>query len=89
MTGFLRLELARSFRDPRYLVLAIAAPAGLYLLFAGIFTGRGTSEGQLPAQVEMRGTSGSGIAAVHVVWTARMPRHNPSLVMVDIDAVLR
>ena len=53
MTGFLRLELARSFRDPRYLVLAIAAPVGFYLLFAGIFTGRGTSEGQLPAQVEI------------------------------------
>lgn len=53
MTGFLRLELARSFRDPRYLVLAIAAPVGFYLLFAGIFTGRGTSVGQLPAQVEI------------------------------------
>jgi ABC-type multidrug transport system ATPase subunit len=53
MTGFLRLELARSFRDPRYLVLAIAAPVGFYLLFAGIFTGRGTSGGQLPAQVEI------------------------------------
>lgn len=53
MTGFLRLELGRSFRDPRYLVLAVAAPVGFYLLFAGIFTGRGTSEGQLPAQVEI------------------------------------
>jgi ABC-2 type transport system ATP-binding protein len=53
MTGFLRLELARSFRDPRYLVLSIAAPVGFYLLFAGIFSGRGTSEGQLPAQVEI------------------------------------
>jgi ABC-2 type transport system ATP-binding protein len=53
MTGFVRLELGRSFRDLRYLVLAIAAPVGFYLLFAGIFTGRGTSVGQLPAQVEI------------------------------------
>jgi ABC-2 type transport system ATP-binding protein len=53
VTGFLRLELGRSFRDLRYLVLAIAAPVGFYLLFAGIFTGRGTSVGQLPAQVEI------------------------------------
>ena len=53
MTGFVRLELGRTFRDLRYLVLAIAAPVGFYLLFAGIFTGRGTSVGQLPAQVEI------------------------------------
>jgi ABC-2 type transport system ATP-binding protein len=53
VTGFLRLELGRSFRDLRYLVLAIAAPVGFYLLFAGIFTGKGTSAGQLPAQVEI------------------------------------
>ena len=53
MTGFLRLELGRSLRDLRYVVLAIAAPVGFYLLFAGIFTGRGTTVGQLPAQVEI------------------------------------
>jgi ABC-2 type transport system ATP-binding protein len=66
MTGFLRLELARSFRDPRYLVLAIAAPVGFYLLFAGIFTGRGTSEGQLPAQVEIM----VAMAAFGAMWGA-------------------
>ncbi len=53
MTGVLRLELGRSLRDVRYLVLAIVAPVGFYLLFAGIFSGRGQSEGQLPAQVEI------------------------------------
>jgi hypothetical protein len=37
----------------------------------------------------LRGTSGSGVAAVHVVWTARMPRRSLSLVMAGIDAVLR
>jgi ABC-2 type transport system ATP-binding protein len=62
----LRLELARNFRDPRYLVLAIAAPVSFYLLFAGIFTGRGTSEGQLPAQVEIM----VAMAAFGAMWGA-------------------
>ncbi len=66
MTGFLRLELGRSLRDPRYLVLAIAAPVGFYLLFASIFTGRGTSEGQLPAQVEIM----VAMAAFGAMWGA-------------------
>jgi ABC-type multidrug transport system ATPase subunit/ABC-type multidrug transport system permease subunit len=66
VTGFLRLELGRSFRDPRYLVLAIAAPVGFYLLFASIFTGRGTSEGQLPAQVEIM----VAMAAFGAMWGA-------------------
>jgi ABC-type multidrug transport system ATPase subunit len=66
VTGFLRLELGRSLRDPRYLVLAIAAPVGFYLLFASIFTGRGTSEGQLPAQVEIM----VAMAAFGAMWGA-------------------
>lgn len=66
MTGFLRLELGRSFRDLRYIVLAIAAPVGFYLLFAGIFTGRGTSAGQLPAQVEIM----VAMAAFGAMWGA-------------------
>ena len=53
MSAFLRLELGRSFRDLRYLVLAIVAPVGFYLLFAGIFAGRGVTEGELPSQVEI------------------------------------
>jgi len=66
MTGFLGLELGRSFRDLRYIVLAIAAPAGFYLLFAGIFAGRGTSAGQLPAQVEIM----VAMAAFGAMWGA-------------------
>ena len=34
MTGFLTLELRRSLRDVRYLIIAVAMPIGLYLLFA-------------------------------------------------------
>ncbi|MGH8987350.1 MAG: ATP-binding cassette domain-containing protein [Acidimicrobiales bacterium] len=52
LPGLLRLELGRSLRDLRYLVLAIASPVAFYLLFAGIFSGR-TGAGGLPAQVEI------------------------------------
>jgi ABC-2 type transport system permease protein len=41
MTGFLILEMRRSLRDVRYLVLAVALPIGLYLLFAGLFGSHG------------------------------------------------
>ncbi|MFI5271923.1 MAG: ABC transporter permease [Ktedonobacterales bacterium] len=37
MIGYLRLEITRSLRDPRYLLLAIAAPIGFYLLFSALF----------------------------------------------------
>jgi ABC-2 type transport system ATP-binding protein len=53
MGSYLRLELVRSVRDARYVVLALAAPVGFYLLFAGIFTGQGTRGGGLPASVEV------------------------------------
>lgn len=33
MSGYLRLELARTARDLRYLTLAVIAPVGFYLLF--------------------------------------------------------
>jgi len=39
MVGYLRLEVARSLRDARFLILAMAAPVGFYLLFAGLFGG--------------------------------------------------
>lgn len=53
MTGYLRLELLRTLRDGRYLVLAIGAPVGFYLLFAGIFGGAAPSAGELPASTEI------------------------------------
>ncbi|MGH9088534.1 MAG: hypothetical protein ACRDYZ_10580 [Acidimicrobiales bacterium] len=52
LSGLLRLELGRSLRDLRYLVLAIVSPVAFYLLFAGIFSSR-TGTGGLPAQVEI------------------------------------
>ena len=53
MLGYLRLEGGRAVRDIRYVVLALAAPVGFYLLFAGIFSGTSTRGSGLPAAVEV------------------------------------
>ncbi len=66
MRRWLGLELARSLRDVRYVALAVLAPVGFYLLFAGIFSGRGTSAGQLPAQLEIM----VAMAAFGAMWGA-------------------
>jgi ABC-2 type transport system permease protein len=52
-TRYLRLELARILRDPKYLALAVLAPIGFYLLFATIFGGGPTPPGDLPARTEI------------------------------------
>jgi ABC-2 type transport system ATP-binding protein len=52
MLSYLPLEVARAVRDVRYVVLALAAPVGFYLLFAAIFSGKATGGG-LPASVEV------------------------------------
>jgi ABC-2 type transport system ATP-binding protein len=53
MLGYLGLEIGRAMRDIRYVVLALAAPVGFYLLFAAIFSGSQTRGGALPASVEV------------------------------------
>ena len=53
MTGFLTLELRRSLRDVRYLVIAVALPIGLYLLFTGLFGAHGQRALGLPQPVEL------------------------------------
>ena len=53
MTGFLTLELRRSLRDVRYLVIAVALPIGLYLLFTGLFGAHGQRAQGLPQPVEL------------------------------------
>ena len=37
MFGYLRLEAARALRDPKYIILAVVAPIGFYLLFTNLF----------------------------------------------------
>jgi len=63
---WLGLELARSLRDLRYVALAVVAPVGFYLLFAGIFSARATSPGELPAKVEIM----VAMAAFGAMWGA-------------------
>lgn len=53
MHRYLGLEIVRALRDSRYVVLAIGAPVGFYLLFAAIFSGQTTQRGQLPSSVEL------------------------------------
>lgn len=66
MRRWLGLELARSLRDLRYVALAVVAPVGFYLLFAGIFSARATSPGELPARVEIV----VAMAAFGAMWGA-------------------
>lgn len=44
MIGYLRLEVVRALRDPKYVILAIVAPVGFYLLFSNLF-GQYTTNG--------------------------------------------
>jgi ABC-2 type transport system ATP-binding protein len=67
--GYLRLELARTVRDVRYLVLAIAAPVGFYLLFAAVFGGPSNGAPDtfgLPASVEIM----VAMATFGAMWAA-------------------
>jgi ABC-2 type transport system permease protein len=53
MTGFVALEMRRSLRDARYLLIAVAMPIGLYLLFTGLFGAHGQRAQGLPQPVEL------------------------------------
>jgi ABC-2 type transport system ATP-binding protein len=53
MIRYLQLEIVRALRDSRYVVLALAAPVGFYLLFAEIFSAQSSQDGGLPSSVEL------------------------------------
>lgn len=54
MIRYLQLEVVRALRDLRYVVLALGAPVGFYLLFAEIFSGQSAQQdGGLPPSVEL------------------------------------
>ena len=73
MTGFLALELRRALRDVRYLVIAVAMPVGLYLLFTGLFGSHGQRALGLPQSVELM-VAMVAYGAIWAVFSATGPR---------------
>jgi len=73
MTGFLALELRRSLRDVRYLIIAVAMPIGLYLLFTGLFGAHGQRAQGLPQPVELM-IAMIAYGAMWAVFSATGPR---------------
>lgn len=63
-TYYLRLEIVRMLRDPKYLALAVGAPIGFYLLIAGLFGGGRPVPGQLSGAVEIM----VAMAAYGAIW---------------------
>ena len=61
---YLRLEIVRMLRDPKYLILAVGAPIGFYLLFATLFGGSPVKPGQLKGTVEIM----VAMAAYGAIW---------------------
>jgi ABC-2 type transport system permease protein len=72
MIGYLRLQVVSVLRDPRYLMLAVVAPIGFYLLFSSLF-GQEVGAGGLKAQVLMI-VSMSVFGAMWAVLSATGPR---------------
>jgi ABC-2 type transport system permease protein len=73
MTGFLALEMRRSLRDVRYLVIAVVMPIGLYLLFTGLFGAHGQRAQGLPQPVELM-VAMIAYGAMWAVFSATGPR---------------
>ena len=63
-THFLRLEVIRMLRDPKYLALAVLAPIGFYLLFATLFGDSPVKPGELKGTVEIM----VAMAAYGAIW---------------------
>jgi ABC-2 type transport system ATP-binding protein len=67
--GYLRLELSRTVRDGRYLLLAVLAPVGFYLLFSAVFGGKSSGPNTtfgLPASKEIM----VAMATFGAMWAA-------------------
>jgi ABC-2 type transport system permease protein len=65
MTRFLSLEVVRALRDPRYLILALAMPVGLYLLFTQLFGTHGERVEGISRPVELM----IAMAAYGGIWS--------------------
>lgn len=67
--GYLLLELSRTLRDGRYLLLAVIAPVGFYLLFSAVFGGSASGPNTtfgLPAPMEIM----VAMATFGAMWAA-------------------
>lgn len=73
MAGYLRLEVLRSLRDPKYFILALLAPIGFYLLFSTLFGGESTGSAGMTVQTALM-VSMSVFGAMWAVLTATGPR---------------
>src|SRR6516165_9784135 len=73
MTGFIALEMRRCVRDVRYLIIAVAMPIGLYLLFTGLFGAHGQSAQALPQPTELM-VAMIAYGAIWAVFSATGPR---------------
>ena len=73
MTGFMTLEMRRALKDVRYLILAVAMPIGLYLLFTGLFGSHGQRAQGLPQPTELM-VAMIAYGAMWAVFSATGPR---------------
>jgi ABC-2 type transport system permease protein len=73
MIGFTALELRRCMRDVRYLVMAVAMPIGLYLLFTGLFGSHDQRAEGLPQPIELM-VAMVAYGAMWAVFSATGPR---------------
>lgn len=72
MTGYLRLEVLRALRDPKYVILSVGAPIGFYLLFTALF-GSEPGAGGLLTNVALMVSMGV-FGAMWAVLSATGPR---------------
>ena len=73
MASYLRLEVLRSLRDPKYITLALCAPIGFYLLFATLFGGESAGTAGITVQTALM-VSMSVFGAMWAVMSATGPR---------------
>jgi ABC-2 type transport system permease protein len=73
MASYLRLEILRTIRDPKYVILAVLSPIGFYLLFATLFGGQSTGSAGMTVQAALVVSMGL-YGAMWAVMSATGPR---------------
>lgn len=73
MASYLRLEVLRTLRDPKYIILAVLSPIGFYLLFSTLFGGQSTGSAGVTVQAALMVSMGL-YGAMWAVMSATGPR---------------